>query len=198
MRSKTVSGLSHVREFANAQLVEKREKVKTEEDAGGYAAEDFVTKFLRLQAEDPGKITDADISSVCNMNIGAGSDTTSISLTSIIFNLIKYPRVLQQLRAEIQDHESRGTVSDPITFAEANKLPYLQAVIKEGLRMHPATGLSLGRVVPPDGATLAGQYFPPGVCTSSFAKIRLFELTSIDCCWHQCLGSPRQQKGIWP
>ncbi|KAF5708566.1 cytochrome P450 monooxygenase oxidoreductase [Fusarium mundagurra] len=162
MRSKTVSGLSHVREFANTQLEEKREKVKTDEEADGNAAEDFVTKFLRLQAKDPGKITNADISSVCNMNIGAGSDTTSISLTSIIFNLIKYPGVLQQLRAEIQHHESRGTVSDPITFAEANKLPYLQAVIKEGLRMHPATGLSLGRVVPSDGATLAGQYFPPG------------------------------------
>ncbi|PNP61469.1 hypothetical protein FNYG_13756 [Fusarium nygamai] len=162
MRSKTASGLTHVREFANAQLEDKREKAKTDEISHPNVAEDFVTKFLRLQAQDPEKITDADISSVCNMNIGAGSDTTSISLTSIIFNLIKHPRVLQQLRAEIQDHESRGTVSDPITFAEANKLPYLQAVIKEGLRMHPATGLSLGRVVPQDGATLAGRYFPAG------------------------------------
>ncbi|KAF5632048.1 cytochrome P450 monooxygenase oxidoreductase [Fusarium sp. NRRL 52700] len=162
MRSKTASGLTHIREFANAQLEDKRKKAKTDEIAQHNVAEDFVTKFLRLQAQDPGKITDTDVISVCNMNIGAGSDTTSISLTSIIFNLIKYPRVLQRLRAELQDHESQGTVSDPITFAEANKLPYLQAVIKEGLRMHPATGLSLGRVTPSDGATLAGQYFPAG------------------------------------
>ncbi|KAG5777687.1 hypothetical protein H9Q73_008644 [Fusarium xylarioides] len=148
MRSKTVSGLSHVREFANAQLEEKREKVKAHQEADGTAAEDFITKVLRIQAQDPSKVTNADISSVATMNIGAGSDTTSISLTSIIFNLIKHPRVLQQLQAEIHHHESRGTVSDPITFTEANKLPYLQAVIKEGLRMHPATRLSLGRVVP--------------------------------------------------
>ncbi|KAK2676887.1 Cytochrome P450 [Fusarium oxysporum f. sp. vasinfectum] len=163
MRSKTVSGLTHVREFANAQLEVKREKVK----------------FLRVQAQDPAKITNADISSVCTMNVGAGSDTTSISLTSIIFNLIKHPRVLERLRAEIKEHESQGAISDPIKFAEANQLPYLQAVIKEGLRMHPATGLSLGRVVPSDGATLAGQYFPPGTVVGinawvAHANIKIF------------------------
>ncbi|EXK46257.1 hypothetical protein FOMG_04463 [Fusarium oxysporum f. sp. melonis 26406] len=162
MRSKTVSGLTHIRGFANAQLEEKREKVKADDVPHPNVAEDFITKFLRVQAQDPAKITNADISSVCTMNIGAGSDTTSISLTSIIFNLIKHPRVLERLRAEIKEHESQGTISDPIKFVEANQLPYLQAVIKEGLRMHPATGLSLGRVVPSDGATLAGQYFPPG------------------------------------
>lgn len=170
MRSKTVSGLTHVREFANAQLEEKREKVKADDVPHPNVAEDFITKFLRVQAQDPTKITNADISSVCTMNIGAGSDTTSISLTSIIFNLIKHPRVLERLRAEIKEHESQGTISDPIKFVEANQLPYLQAVIKEGLRMHPATGLSLSRVVPSDGATLAGQYFPPGVCTPAYQQ----------------------------
>ncbi|KAF9771388.1 hypothetical protein IL306_010970 [Fusarium sp. DS 682] len=162
MRSKNVSGLTHVREFANTQLEEKREKVEADDVPHPNVAEDFITKFLRIQTQDPGKITDADISSVATMNIGAGSDTTSISLTSIIFNLIKYPRVLKRLRAEIKEHETQGTISDPIKFSEANQLPYLQAVIKEGLRMHPATRLSLGRVVPSEGATLAGQLFPPG------------------------------------
>uniref|UniRef100_A0A0D2XTV8 Pisatin demethylase n=1 Tax=Fusarium oxysporum (strain Fo5176) TaxID=660025 RepID=A0A0D2XTV8_FUSOF len=128
MRSQTVSGLTHVRGFANAQLEEKREKVKADDVPHPNVAEDFITKFLRVQAQDPTKITNADISSVCTMNIGAGSDTTSISLTSIIFNLIKHPRVLERLRAEIKEHESQES----------------------------------GRVVPSDGATLAGQYFPPG------------------------------------
>ncbi|KAF4333077.1 cytochrome P450 monooxygenase oxidoreductase [Fusarium beomiforme] len=161
MQSKNVSGLTHIGKFANEQLEEKRHEVKQDlRDANG--AEDFITKFLRIQAQDPSKITNADIGSVCNMNIGAGSDTTSISLTSIIFNLIKYPKALERLHSEIKEHETQGTISDPIKFSEANQLPYLQAVIKEGLRMHPATGLSLGRVVPPEGSTLAGQYFPPG------------------------------------
>lgn len=41
-------------------------------------------------------------------------------------------------------------------------MPYLQAVIKEALRLHPATGLPLWRVVPEGGAEISGQYFPAG------------------------------------
>jgi hypothetical protein len=56
-----------------------------------------------------------------------------------------------------------GAISDPIKFGEAQKMPYLQAVIKEGQRMYPAAGLPLWRVVPEPGATLCGKFFPPGV-----------------------------------
>ncbi|CZS88735.1 uncharacterized protein RAG0_00377 [Rhynchosporium agropyri] len=43
-----------------------------------------------------------------------------------------------------------------------NKLPYLQAVIKEALRVHPATGLPMQRVVSPEGTAIAGQFIPGG------------------------------------
>lgn len=53
-------------------------------------------------------------------------------------------------------------MSDPIKDAEAKKMPYLQAVIKEGLRIHPpVTGLML-KVVPPGGDTVLGKYLPAG------------------------------------
>lgn len=68
-----------------------------------------------------------------------------------------------QLRAEIDEKYAAGELSDPVTFAEAQKLPYLQAVLQEGLRMHPATGLPMWRAVPKGGAELAGRYFPEGV-----------------------------------
>ena len=41
-------------------------------------------------------------------------------------------------------------------------MPYFQAVIKEAMRLHPATGLPLWRVVPEGGATISGRYFPAG------------------------------------
>jgi len=41
-------------------------------------------------------------------------------------------------------------------------MPYLQAVLKEALRCHPATGLPLGRVVPAGGAVIADRFFPEG------------------------------------
>lgn len=170
MRSSSVAGLGHVRQFSKAQLDEKHEKIRAGDEESASTSEDFITKFLRMQSQHPSKINSADINSVCTMNIGAGSDTTSISLTSAILNLVKHPRVLQGLREEIRSFEARGALSDPVSFSEAREMPYLQAVLKEALRVHPATGLSLGRIVPPEGATLAGQFFPPHVRDTEFCN----------------------------
>lgn len=165
MRSKKLSGIAHVRDFATTQFEKKYAKFNLEDkkNADRGAPTDFITKLLRLQAQDANKIDKVEITSVCVMNVGAGSDTTSIAFASALFNLLKYPRCLHKLREEIGRLETQGLISDPVKFAEAQKMPYLSAVIKEALRIHPATGLPLGRVVPPTGATLAGQYFPPGV-----------------------------------
>ncbi|RSL82330.1 hypothetical protein CEP51_005253 [Fusarium floridanum] len=162
-QSKKLSGVLNVRKFAVTQLQAKYGKLESDEKkADPKTPADFITKFLRIHNQEPTKITKDDISTVCVMNVGAGSDTTSIAFTAALFYLVKYPRALSRLREEIRDFEARGFISDPISFYEAQKMPYTQAVIKEALRMHPATGLILGRVVPPAGATLAGQYFPPG------------------------------------
>ncbi|KAK3112406.1 hypothetical protein LTR53_011353 [Teratosphaeriaceae sp. CCFEE 6253] len=53
-------------------------------------------------------------------------------------------------------------MGDPVTFQQAQQMPYLQAVIKEALRVHPAVGQPLSRIVPPGGAEIAGRYFPAG------------------------------------
>lgn len=127
-------------------------------------AEDFITKFQRISEETPGKFTRDDIWMSCSANIGAGSDTTAVSLTSVIYFLSTHPDVLSKLRDEISEAAKRAELSEVITFKEAQKLPYLQAVLKESMRMHPAVGLPLGRVVPKAGAEIAGHYFPAGVC----------------------------------
>jgi cytochrome P450 len=68
-----------------------------------------------------------------------------------------------QVSEEIHEAKLSGNLSQPATFNETLKLPYLQACIKEGLRIHPATGLPLPRLVPQGGATIAGQHLPEGV-----------------------------------
>ncbi|KAJ4152431.1 hypothetical protein NW754_004226 [Fusarium falciforme] len=162
-QSKKLTGVLNVRKFAVTQLQAKYDKLESDEEkADPTKPTDFITKFLRIHNQEPSKITKDDISTVCVMNVGAGSDTTSIAFTAALFYLVKYPSGLGRLLEEIKVFEARGLISDPISFSEAQKMPYAQAVIKEALRMHPATGLILGRVVPPAGATLAGQYFPPG------------------------------------
>ncbi|ORY15884.1 cytochrome P450 [Clohesyomyces aquaticus] len=98
----------------------------------------------------------------CMSNIGAGSDTTSIGLCAVLWYLLKYPETFAKLRAEVDNEAADCQTALTVTFAKAQKMPYLQAVIKEALRMHPATGLPLGRVVPKGGADIAGYYLPEG------------------------------------
>ena len=71
--------------------------------------------------------------------------------------------VHRRLREEVDEYQRQGKIGQFVSFKQSQEMPYLQAVIKEALRMHPATGLPLERVVPAGGATIAGQFFPEGV-----------------------------------
>lgn len=155
-------GHGFVGNFTRAQISSREAVYNSDDSKAREGAPDFVSKFLAIRAADPDKISPMDIFTTCNSNIGAGSDTTAISLSSILYHLLKFPSTFKRLQAEIDAGLAAGTISDPITFKEANQLPYLQAVIKEGLRLHSATGLPLARIVPPPGSTIAGIKFPGG------------------------------------
>jgi cytochrome P450 len=49
-----------------------------------------------------------------------------------------------------------------VSWTESQKLPYLDAVIQESFRIHPAVGLVLERVVPPQGADILEEHIPGG------------------------------------
>lgn len=91
----------------------------------------------------------------------AGSDTTATAIRATILFLITTPRALWRLRAEI-DEAVRCRISSPIKDSEARALPYLQACIKEGLRLFPpVTGL-FDKIVPPEGDTFNDLFLPGG------------------------------------
>jgi cytochrome P450 len=89
--------------------------------------------------------------------------------------IISSPRVYYRLQAEIQSSVSNGKISRPVvTDDEARALPYLQAVIKEGLRIFPpGTGLA-SKLVPPEGDTFNGTFLPGGtkIGISTWALLR--------------------------
>lgn len=151
-------GVNFLEEYSDSLLdARKHEPLPTS------GPQDFVQKLSELQKRDPERITDSDIKQTATGNIVAGSDTTSIALSGILYYLCKNPDVLGKLSEEIDVKREEGKVSDPITFKEAQELPYLQAVIKEGLRIHPAVGFTMPRFVPKGGKTMMGRYFPEGV-----------------------------------
>lgn len=150
---------SHWRVTQRVLLREIRARMQG--NPGPSDRKDFLAKCLELNKE--GKLDQFTMNNVLGQNVGAGSDTTGISMTAVIYFLMKHPRCLQKLRDELNTATRQGNLSSPVTFQEGQKLSYLQATIKEALRLHAAVGQILSRVVPEGGAQLAGRHFPQGV-----------------------------------
>ncbi|KAK1764032.1 cytochrome P450 [Phialemonium atrogriseum] len=125
--------------------------------------QDFLDMFLKAKEEHPDLVNDRQVTSYSVTNIFAGSDTTAISLRSVFYHLLKNPPTLRKVVEEIDSAvDGRDCLQEPISFAESNKMPYLQAVLKEAMRVHPAVGLLLERLVPSGGCKIAGTWLPEG------------------------------------
>lgn len=146
---------NHVVQFT-VQQVQQRVSVPSDR-------RDFLSAFLQAKIEHPEIVSDRQVLSYANSNIFAGSDTTAISLRAILYYMLKSPPVLERVLDEInQLVGDRDCHQSPISFAESNQMPYFQAVMKEAMRMHPAVGLLLERVVPASGADISGTWLPGG------------------------------------
>ncbi len=97
------------------------------------------------------------------VQVFAGSDTTAIALRAILYFLMKNPAKMAKLQNEIDDADKAGKLSSMIQDEEARKeLPYLNAVLKEAMRLHPSVGLLFERHVPQGGANICGHFIPGG------------------------------------
>ncbi|KAL4752995.1 hypothetical protein BDW72DRAFT_201954 [Aspergillus terricola var. indicus] len=164
-------GVSYVNEFSLRHIQETRAVMKGScKDLPSYMA----VKLVQAQIENPHRISDWDILATAGANVGAGSDTTAISLSSTLYHLLRNPRCLAKLRDEI---ESAGIGAETPAFKSTQEMPYLQAVLKEALRIHPRTGFPLFRVVPKGGQVLAGQFFPEGVNVGINSRVLHYDTT---------------------
>ncbi|KAF2101842.1 pisatin demethylase [Rhizodiscina lignyota] len=127
---------------------------------------DLLSKFVNAQHENPEFMTDMQVLASTVSMVFAGSETTAISLSAIFYYILKHPRVYRKLMAELDTAAQDGTIAPRdnlgVSWAETQKLPYLDAVIQESFRMHPAAGLCLERVVPKGGIDILGEHIPAG------------------------------------
>jgi cytochrome P450 len=103
-------------------------------------------------------------------NSVAGSDSSALAIRATLLYIITNPRIQSKLLQEISD----ASVSNPITDAEARNLPYLQAIIKEGLRIFPPIPGLMLKEAPAGGDTLNGIFIPEGtfIGWSAFGLMR--------------------------
>lgn len=95
----------------------------------------------------------------------AGSDSTASTMQSFFFHVLSDKGVYEKIQEEFAQATADATIpsSGNIAWNEAQNLHYFQACLKEAMRVRPAVGLNITRVVPPEGAELDGQFFPGGV-----------------------------------
>jgi benzoate 4-monooxygenase len=103
------------------------------------------------------------------VTVDAGSETTAIALTHLLYYLTKNPRCFSKLREEVSDALSGEQLVAP--YSKVKTLPYLKACIEESLRLSPPLPRGLERVTPPSGATIMGTFVPGNVGVSVPAYI---------------------------
>ena len=118
---------------------------------------DILTMLMSAKHEDGRSITFDDLRDEVMTILIAGGETTSSALAWAVFHILKTPGVLDKIREEL-DVVLDG---DDITAEHLPKLNYLDAVVKETLRLSPViptVGRALQRPM-----TIGGHDLPAGV-----------------------------------
>ncbi|KAE9370978.1 cytochrome P450 monooxygenase-like protein [Stipitochalara longipes BDJ] len=116
---------------------------------------DFISYILRHNDEKG--MTREEIIKTSGLLIVAGSETSATLLSGAMFYLLKNPATLSRLLTEI-----RTSFPDinQMSMQKLAQLPYLNAVLQEGLRMYPPVPGSLTRRMLPGGSIMNGYFIP--------------------------------------
>ncbi|KAL4323596.1 hypothetical protein GQ457_11G004840 [Hibiscus cannabinus] len=118
----------------------------------------MIDHLLNLQQSDPHYYTDEIIKGLIVVLILAGTDTSAVTLEWAMSNLLNHPQVLNKVKAEIDREIGDENLIDE---SDIPKLKYLQSVMLETLRLHPAAPLLLPHM-PSSDCTIGGYDVPRG------------------------------------
>lgn len=90
--------------------------------------------------------TNARLADEAQTVVGAGVTTTAWAMTNALFYILADNSVLSKLQAELDKTIPDLSAADAFSYSKLEKLPYLQACIKEGIRRSYGVSGRLGRV----------------------------------------------------
>ena len=158
--------------FSRARMAERLQEINERKSAGSLSVDDrsdLLSMFLKAQRDDKsGFFDDSRVLTMTTSIALAGSDTAAISLSAVFYHLLRNRNSYRALENEIEEAIKMGLIQDSevISWTDAQKLPYLDAVIRETFRIHPSISLNLERVTPPEGICICDDFIPGGVIVS--------------------------------
>ncbi|XP_010525140.1 PREDICTED: cytochrome P450 89A2-like [Tarenaya hassleriana] len=146
-------------------LIRARRKIVEENARPGISDSDnkdyvvsYVDTLLDLELPDEKrKLDEGEMVTLCSEFLNGGTDSTATALQWIMANLVKYPEVQKRLHEEIKS--VTGETGGEVKEDDLQKMPYLKAVVLEGLRRHPPGHLALPHRVT-DETDLGGYSVP--------------------------------------
>ncbi|GME44582.1 putative cytochrome P450 [Neofusicoccum parvum] len=106
---------------------------------------------------ESGELDKEELTAHSSTLVIAGGETTTTFLAATTFYLLKNPECHEKL---VQEIRARFASYEDINATCAQQLPYLQAVISEGLRIYPPGSQGFPRVSP--GVVIDGHFIPKG------------------------------------
>ncbi|MED6138224.1 hypothetical protein PIB30_072231 [Stylosanthes scabra] len=125
-----------------------------------HGAKDVLDAILRI-SEDPSsevKITRDNIKGFLMDMLSGGTDTTAVTVEWALAELINHPTAMEKARKEIDSLVTSSGKHRIVMESDIQKLPYIQAIVKETLRLHPPAPFIMR--APSENCTIAGFHIP--------------------------------------
>jgi len=136
--------LKHARHTAQLANAVTRQLVDTKAEAllQGKGNKDILSLLVQANASEneEAKLTDEELLAQMRTILLAGHETSATTLCWVLLELARHPDVQARLRKEIRDTEAAIHVrgGSDFTASDLDNMPYLNAVLKESMRFHPA------------------------------------------------------------
>ncbi|KAK7349601.1 hypothetical protein VNO77_07088 [Canavalia gladiata] len=114
-------------------LIEERLCIRGLEN-GSKACNDVLDFVLELMLEDNSQVSRPHVLHLFLDLFVAGIDTTSSTIEWTMTELMRNPEKLEKVKEELQQILTKG---EQVEESHISKLPFLRAVVKETLRLHP-------------------------------------------------------------
>ncbi|KAK6417440.1 hypothetical protein LTR81_009189 [Elasticomyces elasticus] len=129
--------------------------------ASGSGKNVFANMVAEAEKDIGGTLDDRDVELEATSFVIAGTDTTAVSLTYLVYAVLSRPDLRRQVEDEV------AGLPEAYVEADVEKLPLLSAVIEETLRVYGAGPGMLPRMVPAGGKEMGGYVLPGGTTTTT-------------------------------
>jgi cytochrome P450 len=143
------------REVGGVEQIIDRLIARRRSDPAASNRTDILSLLLAARDEDGQPMADEEIRDELKTLVAAGHETTASALAWTFDRILAEPHVLEKVLSEVKEATAQGS-----TAAGLAKLEYLDAVIKEALRLRPIIPI-VARVVKAP-FELGGHVIPPG------------------------------------